>query len=154
MQDIRDLLDGHPFFRDLPDPDLDLIAGCGRNVHFRPNEVLFSEGDPADRFFVVRKGRVALETNAPPSGAVVVATLGPGEVVGWSWLFPPYEWHFDARAMEDTSAVALDGTCLRGKCEEDTDLGYRLMKRFAEIAQRRLQAARIQLLDLYGSPGG
>ncbi len=97
MQSIRDLLDGHPFFGDLPGPDLDLIAGCGRNVHFRPNEVLFSEGEPADRFFVIRKGKVALETHAPPSGAVVVATLGPGEVVGWSWLFPPYEWHFDAR---------------------------------------------------------
>jgi CRP-like cAMP-binding protein len=152
MQTIRDLIAEHRFFRDLRETDLDLIAGCGRNVHFRPNTLLFREGEPADTFYVIRQGRVALETHAPPSGGIVVATLGPGDVVGWSWLFPPYLWHFDARAFDETSAIALDGVCLRTKCDEDSDLGYRLMKRFAEIAMQRLQQSRLQILDLYGSP--
>jgi CRP/FNR family transcriptional regulator, cyclic AMP receptor protein len=76
-------------------------------------------------------------------------------VLGWSWLFPPYRWHFDASASAETSAVVLDGACLRGKCEDDASLGYRLMKRFAQLIQQRLQETRLQLLDVYGgeSPG-
>jgi CRP-like cAMP-binding protein len=141
---IRDLLAEHPFLADLPDADLDLIAACGRNVHFAADEVIFEEGADADVFYVVRRGRVALSVHSPQGGAL-----------GWSWLFPPYRWHFDARATTATSAVALDGACLRGKCEDDAALGYRLMQRFARLVQQRLQETRLQLLDLYGreSPG-
>jgi CRP/FNR family transcriptional regulator, cyclic AMP receptor protein len=152
---IRDLLADHPFFSDLPDTDLDLIAGCGRNVHFAAGETIFEEGGDADLFFVVRHGRVSLSVHSPQSGELAIATVGDGDVLGWSWLFPPYRWHFDAHATTDTSAVALDGACLRGKCEDDASLGYRLMKRFAQLTQQRLQETRLQLLDLYGreSPG-
>jgi CRP/FNR family transcriptional regulator, cyclic AMP receptor protein len=152
---IRDLLADHPFFSDLPDTDLDLIAGCGRNVHFAAREMIFEEGGDADLFFVVRHGRVSLSVHSPQSGELAIATVGDGDVLGWSWLFPPYRWHFDAHATTDTSAVALDGACLRGKCEDDASLGYRLMKRFAQLTQQRLQETRLQLLDLYGreSPG-
>jgi hypothetical protein len=77
--------------------------------------------------------------------------LGEGEILGWSWLIPPYNWHFDARAVELTRAIALDGKCLRNKCEQDHDLGYELLKRFAHIMEQRLQATRLQLLDVYGN---
>ena len=150
MQTIDELIRTHQFFRDLPEEDLALIARCGRNVHIGEGRQIFLEGDPADIFYVIRKGRVSLEVNTPPGG-IVVATLGPGDVLGWSWLFPPYRWHFDARALDETSAVALDGACIRQKCDEDPALGYRLMQRFARVAQERLQATRLQLLDLYGS---
>jgi CRP-like cAMP-binding protein len=154
-RDIRDLLAEHPFLADLPDADLDLIAGCGRNVHFAADDVIFEEGADADVFFVIRHGQVALSVHSPQGGAVTIATIGEGDVLGWSWLFPPYRWHFDARATTATSAVALDGACLRGKCEDDSALGYRLMQRFARLVQQRLQETRLQLLDLYGrdSPG-
>jgi CRP-like cAMP-binding protein len=150
-KEIRDLLAEHPFLSDLPEGDLDLIAGCGHNVHFRADQVIFEEGGGADVFYVIRRGRVRLSVHSPQRGEIAIATLADGDVLGWSWLFPPYRWQFDARAVTETSAVALDGACLRGKCEEDNALGYRLMKRFAQVAQQRLQQTRLQLLDLYGA---
>lgn len=150
---IRHLLAEHPFFADLPASDLDLVAGCGRNVHFVAGQEVFAEGGDANLFFVIRRGRVALSVHSPHSGELTIATLGDGEVLGWSWLFPPHRWQFDARAVADTSAVALDGACLRGKCEHDAALGYRLMARFARLIQQRLQDTRLQLLDLYGRDG-
>ncbi|HET6968878.1 MAG TPA: cyclic nucleotide-binding domain-containing protein [Ornithinibacter sp.] len=147
---IRQLLAEHPFFADLPGTDLDLVAGCGRNVHFAPGEPIFREGGAADLFYVIRQGRVALSVHSPQGGDLTIATVDDGDVLGWSWLFPPYRWQFDAHATTDTSAVALDGACLRGKCEDDASLGYRLMQRFAQLIQERLQDTRLQLLDLYG----
>jgi len=123
-------------------------------VRFADGELVFEEGSAADTFYVIRSGRVALDAHAPDRGALVVATLRDGDILGWSWLFPPYRWHFGARAVADTAAIALDGACLRDKCEENNALGYRLMKVFARISQERLQQARLQLLDVYGSPRG
>ena len=148
---LRDLLAAHPFFAGLPAADLDLIAGCGTNVHFRPGDTVFREGGAADAFFVLRKGRVSLSVRSPVRGQITIASVGDGDVLGWSWLFPPYRWHFDAHATEETSAVSLDGACLRQKCDDDSSLGYRLMQRFAQLMQQRLQQTRLQLLDVYGS---
>ncbi len=120
MQTIDEIVAESPVFDGLTRDQLELIAGCARNVGFEQGERLFREGDPADTFYLVRKGRVSLSTHAPARGAVVIETLDPGEIVGWSWLFPPYVWHFDARAVDDVRAVAFDGACLRGKCEADT----------------------------------
>jgi CRP-like cAMP-binding protein len=114
--------------------------------------MLFREGDPADAFYVVRRGRVALELFVPNRGALTVETIEPGEVVGWSWLFPPYRWHFDGRAVEPVRAIAVDGACLRGKCNADPALGYELMRRFSQVMLERLQATRLRLADLYGAP--
>lgn len=153
IKETRDLLADHPFFAGFPPADLALVAGCGTNAHFRPGELVAEEGSNADTFFVIRRGRISIETHAPQRPTIVLATHGAGDIVGWSWILPPHRWAFDARALDDTSAVALDGACLRGKCETDTDLGYRLMQRFARLASDDLQATRVQLLDVYGAPG-
>ncbi len=150
IRSIPDLLTDSDVFSGLAGDDLDLIAGCGTNVHFDPGASLAREGEQADVFYLVRAGKVALEVSVPDGGALVVETLGPGEVVGWSWLFPPHRWTFDVRAVEVTRAVALDGACLRGKCDEDPRLGYELMQRFARVMGDRLRATRLQLLDVYG----
>ncbi len=147
---IRDLLDDHPFFAGLDSEYLDLIAGCGRNVVFDAGATVAREGEPADSFYVLRDGRVALDVHEPLRGPIVVATLSPGDVLGWSWLFPPYRWRFDVRALEPVHAVALDGVCLRGKCDDDPRLGYDLVHRFAGIMVARLEATRLQLLNVYG----
>ena len=99
---------------------------------------------------MIRQGQVALEVYAPSRGQVIIATHGPGEVVGWSWLFPPYRWQFDGRATEPLRALAFDGACLRGKCDADHALGYELMRRFALKMLERLQETRLRLLDVYG----
>jgi CRP-like cAMP-binding protein len=112
--------------------------------------MLLREGDPADRFFLIRRGTVALEVSAPGRGALTIETLDDGDPVGWSWLFAPYRWQFDARTVGPCELVAFDGACLRGKCEEDHELGYQLMRRFAANVVSRLQATRLQLLDVYG----
>ena len=117
-------------------------------------ERLLTEGDPADEFFIVRRWSVAIETRAPGRGAVTIETLGDGEMVGWSWLIPPYRSAFDARAIDTAHVIVLDGACLRGKCEQDPALGYDLMKVVAATFVHRLTETRIRLLDLYaGIPG-
>jgi CRP/FNR family transcriptional regulator, cyclic AMP receptor protein len=150
-QSLEHLLADVPLFEDLDDEALALIAGCGQNVHFAESEYIFRDGEAADSFFLIRHGIVALEAFVPARGPVVIETLEPGEVLGWSWLFPPYRWHFDARVVEPVRATAFDGVCLRGKCDDDPRLGYRLMGRFAQIAIGRLQSTRLRLLDVYGN---
>jgi CRP/FNR family cyclic AMP-dependent transcriptional regulator len=151
--DIHDLLRHHPFFADLGDEAVRFIAGCGKNVHFDENEYIFREGDPADTFYILRAGSVGVEVVSPDRGALMIETIGEGEILGVSWLFPPYRWQFDAHALTVTRAVSLDATCLRAKCDEDPALGYQLMQRLTGIMSRRLQSARIRLLDLYSHAG-
>ena len=150
---IKDLLAEHPFFQDLTPEYLELVAGCGRNARFEAGTYLGKEGEKADSFCLIRSGTVAVETHAPGRGVICLQTLHVGDVAGWSWIFPPYEWTFDLKATEQTLVVALDGKCLRQKCEQDTRLGYTLMKKFAGILTARLRATRLQLLDVYGSAG-
>ena len=151
MENLETILSEHPFLQGLAPEHLRLIVGCASNVRFEAGHYLFREGDQANKFYFIRQGKAAVEIRAPGKGSIVIQTLGEGEVLGWSWLIPPYEWHFDARAVELTRAFALDGKCLRTKCEEDHHLGYELLKRFTDIIEQRLQATRLQLLDIYGT---
>ena len=153
MQTLEPILAAHPFFRDLAPQYIALLVGCASNVRFRPGDYIFREGEPADEFYIVRHGKVAIEVATPDRGPIVVQTVNEGDVLGWSWLIPPHRWHFDGRAVELTRAIALDGACLRGKCEEDHDLGYELLRRFSTMIVRRLEATRLQLLDVYGNDG-
>lgn len=140
----------HPFFADLDAEALDLISGCAANVSFNPGEYLFREGDPADQFYVIRFGKISVEINTPNRGPHSVQTLGAGEVLGWSWLIPPHRWRFDSRALELVRAIGLNGKCLRTKCGENHELGYRLLSRFSGVVVKQLEAARLQLMDVYG----
>jgi CRP/FNR family transcriptional regulator, cyclic AMP receptor protein len=150
MKDIKTLIQEHPFFVGLDAASLELVAGCASNTHFAAGEYLFHEGDPANQFYLLRSGFVRLETAVPGRAPVVLETIRAGEVIGWSWLFPPYLWQFDAQAVENVRVTVFDGKCLRGKCQEDHDLGYELAMRSAHIMMQRLQATRLQLLDVYG----
>ena len=151
MKGLDELLEGHVFFKGLDPEYLELIAGCGKNIVFNAGEVIAHEGDPADHFYIVRGGMAAIQVHLPEKGAVTLQTVGDNDIIGWSWLFPPYRWNFDVKAIEKTKMIALDGKCLRNKCEENHDLGYEMMKRFSQILTRRLSAARMQILDVYHS---
>ena len=150
MKTIEQLLAEHPFFEGMPATDVALIGGCGDNCTFAAGDYIARENSPADHFFILRDGRVAVEIYVPHHGSLCLQTLQAGDIFGWSWLFPPYQWTFDARAVSTVHVVRLDGRCLRQKCNEDTRLGFELMKRFARIMTARLQATRLQLLDVYG----
>jgi len=150
MQTIEELLSSHPFFAGLDADAMRLLAGCASNVHFAEGELIFGEGEAADRFYVIRHGRAALQLHSPARGPLLIDTMDEGDVLGWSWLIPPYRYFCDAQAVTPVSATALDGACLRGKCEATPELGYQLLKRVSAVMYQRLQSTRIRLLDLYG----
>ena len=149
MEGLERIVREHPFFSGMKEEFLELISGCAKNVRFEAGQYLFHEGQPADQFYLLRSGRVALQISAPER-TLTVQTVGEDEIVGASWLVPPYRWGFDAKALELTRAIAMDAACLRGKCEGDHDLGYEMMKRFMPVLIQRLQATRLQILDVYG----
>jgi CRP/FNR family transcriptional regulator, cyclic AMP receptor protein len=151
VRGLERLICAHPVFAGMALEYCDLIGGCARNVRFDKGAYLFREGEPADEFFLIRHGRVALEIMAPGRGPLRFLTVNAGEIVGESWLVAPYRWIFDAQALELTRALSIDASCLREKCEDDHDLGYEMMKRFMAMLVQRLQAAQLQMLDVYGT---
>ena len=151
METLEPILAAHPFFKGLPQEYVRLLVGCASNVKFDAGEFISREGEEANEFYIIRQGKVALELFSPQHGAITVETLSDGEVLGWSWLLAPYRSHFDARAVELTRAIRLDGKCLRTKCEEDHHLGYEIIMRVAKIIAERLSVTRLQLLDVYGT---
>jgi CRP-like cAMP-binding protein len=148
---LAELVSAHPLLAGLPGDAVASVAGCAQNVSFDRGDLLLAESDPANTLYLVRRGLVAIEVHAPGRGPIVIETVGPGAAVGWSWLVPPYRWHFDARAVDAVGAVAVDGACLRAKAEADPVLGYELMKRVSAVLLDRLQSTRLRLLDLYGT---
>lgn len=151
MKTLEPILGNLPLFEGLKPDHLALIAGCASNVRFEAGEFVGRLGSPADAFWILRQGRVALEIHAPGRGALTIATIGENEVLGWSWLLPPHQWHFDAHALTATRAIALDGRCLRGKFEGDAEFGYEMLRRFMPLIVHRLEATSLQLLDVYGN---
>jgi CRP-like cAMP-binding protein len=141
----------HPLFAGLPLATVERISLDAHNVAFDPGQVILSEGSPASALYLLEHGKVALSAHSPGKGHLLVQTLGPGEVLGLSWLFPPYKWRFDGYAVEFVEALAVDGVRLRARIEEDPVLGYQVIKRIAPLILERLQKTRAQLLDLYSS---
>jgi CRP/FNR family cyclic AMP-dependent transcriptional regulator len=152
MEDLERLLREHDFLKGLSEAHTRLLVSCAKNVRFAAGDFLLHEGREATTFYLVRTGHVALEVNVPGKGVVQMESVGPGDVLGLSWLIPPYHVHLDARAVEPVVALAFDGTCLRGKMEGDHDLGFALTQRLFEKAYRRLERARLQRLDVYKAP--
>jgi CRP-like cAMP-binding protein len=149
-ENVERILRSLPFFSGMKDEHVATVAGCAKNCSFDPGATIFHQGEDADFVYVIRSGKVAVDVDVVTEGPVTIQTLESDEVLGWSWLIPPYVWNFSARAVEPVHALALDGRCLRGKCDADSDLGYDLLKRFAEVIVMRLRATRLQLMDMYG----
>jgi CRP/FNR family cyclic AMP-dependent transcriptional regulator len=149
MENLERFIAECPFFTGLDRAYLNLVTGCASNVRFEKGAYVFREGAPADTFYLIREGQVAVEIFAPQSKPIVVATIGEGEILGWSWLLAPYVWKFNGHALQNIRAIALDGKCLRGKCEANHDLGYEILKRLVQIIEHRLDEARFQLVDVY-----
>jgi CRP-like cAMP-binding protein len=150
-ENLEQILREHAFLDGLDRAACSLVGGCARHVTFEAGTYLVREGQPANELYLIRHGRVSLEVALPERGALQFQTLGKDEVVGVSWLVPPYRWTYDAKALELVRAVAVDAQCLREECEKDHDFGYKLMMRFVPVLIERLQATRFQILDIYGS---
>jgi CRP-like cAMP-binding protein len=134
---------------------LEQLAGrCSRAEHVEAGTVLCREGDAAESFFLIERGVIALEIVVPGRDALLIETLHDGDLLGWSWLYEPHRWQFDARATEPCELLVFDGACVRAACEADPALGYEFMQRFAAVMVERLQATRLQLLDVYGHGAG
>lgn len=154
IEGLDRILREHPFFVGMDPSYRDLVCGCAANEVIRGGDYVYREGDPANKFYLIRHGCVALEVHVPGRAPLVVDTLSDGDLMNWSWLVRPYRAHFDARAMTLSRLISLDADCLRGKMQEDPTLGYELHRRFAPVVAARLAAARRQLIDMYGHPAG
>ena len=148
---LADDLGQSPIFRNLEKPFLQLLAECAHELEIAPETFLFRAGEPATSFFLVLEGSVTLEVYTPHRHAITLQTLKPGELVGWSWLIPPYRWSFDAHCMDPTRVIAFDGQCLRQRFEQNHDLGYQLLRRFLLVMAQHLRAMQMQLLEFYES---
>ena len=151
MENLEGILAECPFFADLDPAFMNLVVGCASNVRFEAGSYIFREGTPADTFYLIREGKVAVEIFAAQRKPQIVSTIGEGEICGWSWMLPPYVWKFNGHAVRATRAIALDGKCLRTKCEENHDLGYEILKRLVPVIENRLDEARFQLVDVYAA---
>ena len=145
------LIAQQPFFKGLNARQLQLLADSAMEMRFEPGESIFQEGSPANRFFLILEGKVVLESELEQRGTIPIQTLGPGDDLGWSWLFPPYSLHYGARALERTRTIFFYGTRLREQCYQDRELGYELMKRIAEVVIQQLQATQLRLLECAAS---
>lgn len=152
MEEIERRLATIPFFEGLTVGQLHALADCGGQVSFPVGTMILRERQPAEQFYVILEGRVALEVYSPNLGAIVVESLDAGEVLGWSWMIPPYRWQFDAHAVGEVRVLRFDAACLRAAFDEDPALGYALLQRLAKVMGRRLRNTRLQLLDLFGRP--
>jgi CRP/FNR family cyclic AMP-dependent transcriptional regulator len=144
---VESVIAEHPFLRGLKPEYMRMLADSAMRMHYEAGELVFREGDPANRFYLIEQGRVSLESHRKDEVPVAVQIIGGGDVLGWSWLFPPYYWHFDARALEPTTAIFFYGTRLREQCEQDHDFGFEMMKRTTHVVIQRLQVTRKQLLS-------
>lgn len=148
--ELVELLSTQPFFTGMPKAHLELIVPCAREVWFAAGEHLFRQDRPANCFYILLEGKVSLSVHSPRRGAVPIQTVAAGEPLGWSWLTPPFRWHFDGETLTPVRAVVFQAACLRELMDRHFPLGYELLKRGVDIMARRLQATRLQLLDVYG----
>lgn len=145
-------ISAHPFFAALTDAQLVALSEDAITETFTAGQRLFDEGGIADMFWLIEHGSIALDMRVPGRGDQIVETLGPGTVLGWSWLHPPYRWHFRAVARLATTAIAFDAASVRRRCDADPAFGYAMLRSFTPVITERLQATRLRLLDLYAAP--
>jgi len=149
--ELHSLISSQPFLKALSPKHISLLEECAHIAEFNQGDYLARAETPANAFYVILKGQIAIELAIAGKGALIIQTLLPNELFGWSWIFPPFQWQFDGRATQPVKALVFNGACLRAKCDADPELGYTLMKLFAQLMTNRLKATRLQLLDIYGS---
>jgi CRP-like cAMP-binding protein len=139
----------HPFLAGMNRMQLALLTDCAMTTHFKTGQTILREGEFANRCYLIETGKVVLESGAGFGESLVIETIGAGDLLGWSWMFPPYTWQFTARAIEPTTAIFFHGAILREYCEKNHSLGYGLLKRISAVMVKRLQAARKQMLAFH-----
>ncbi len=153
-EDLSEIMRQHPFLAGLSFEHMQTLIGCASNVRFADDSTIIQEGQVANKFYLIRSGRVALQMDVPGKEPLRIQTVGPGEILGWSWLISPFRWHFSGVVVLETRAIALDGECLRNKCEKDPTFGYEMLKRLSRVMERRIDATRLQLIDIYDATSG
>ncbi len=149
MDSINQILIAHPFFKDLTPAIIQRLIRFSSLGKFNAGQYVFTEGEEANDFYLVLKGGISLEVNIANYGPVTIENIGRGDIMGWSWLYPPFRWHFDARAKEETEVIVLNGKALRAHIEIDHELGYNLMKSMGKIMGQRLQSTRKKIIEFY-----
>ena len=152
-QPIEDYLSSHAFFHELDDRFLKILSNSSAVLEIKKGDILFHQGECADKFYLLRNGQVSVQVPALVGPTLEIQALSKDEILGWSWLIPPYRWHFQARAVEDSELLEFDGSAILVHCEEDPKFGYELLKRFAELMSERLDAARQKMMDQWDPPG-
>jgi len=153
MSSKEDFLSAHEFFKGLNEDFITLLSDYATERKVKKGEVLFQPGKPANRFYLLRNGRVSVQVPALVGPALELQVLGDNQILGWSWLIPPYRWNFLARAVEDTDLLEFDGSAILERCEQDPKFGYELFKRFTALMSERLDAARQKMMDQWNPPG-
>jgi CRP-like cAMP-binding protein len=153
MLSPEEVLKEHPFFEGISDEHLEFLVSVASPLHIEANRFLFRQGSSADCFLVLHNGDMALELHVGAKGARIIQTVGPGEVVGWSWLYPPHRWMYDGRALNTIDCLCLNGEQVRTRMADDHDLGYEILNRFGDVIVQALNRTRLQLLDVYGNGG-
>lgn len=149
MATLETILAEHSFFKDFKPEYIEMLAKFAVNMNFNPGEFIARERERADHFFLIRHGEVGISINDPRRGPITIQTLGEGELFGWSWFLPPYQWHFEAQAKTLVRTIALDGPLLLSRCEDDHEFGYHFMRYFTRVIVNRLEATRLQVVNVY-----
>jgi len=152
VTDKTECITSQKIFCNLAPEQLQILDRHSTLITFKTGQHLAKEDDPADEFYMLINGDLAIELHAAPTGERTLLTLLPGDLAGWSWIFPPYRWVFDVKARSDGEGIQFDAIALRNYCETDPAFGYALMRLFMQVMCERLKSTRIQLLDIYGNP--
>lgn len=150
---ISSYLAKQKLFHGMSSEFIEFLAGCASEKHLRRGDVLFRHGERADRFYLLRSGRITIEVPAITGPSLEVQSLGPGEVLGWSWVIPPYKWMFQTRAEEPTDLLEFDGNAVLDRCEQEPRFGYEVLKRFSSLMSERLEASRRKMMEEWNPPG-
>jgi len=152
-QSIAEYLYHHPFFSGMEDSHIKFLADSAVETRISEGGILFRQGKPADKFYLLRSGQVSVQVPALVGPVLEIQRIGEGQLLGWSWLIPPYKWNFQARVEADSTFLEFDGRAVLARCEEDAKFGYALLKRFAALMSDRLEAARQKMMDEWNPPG-
>ncbi|MDD5462241.1 MAG: cyclic nucleotide-binding domain-containing protein [Methylococcales bacterium] len=152
-QSTTDYLSTHEFFVEISDDILQFLCECSSTHEIKKEQILFRQGEHADKFYVVRNGRIAMQIPAILGPALDIQTLGKDQVLGWSWLISPYKWNFQTKAEEDSELLQFDGKAILARCEQEPKFGYELLKKFAGLMSAGLNAARQKMMDEWNPDG-